>query len=102
MQTGIVQRYYSSIMGRFLTPDPYKAGSGSGDPANPQSWNRYAYAYGDPVNLYDPNGLFACNPDVCGGNNGNPTDPAVGGNGNPIPDLGDGDRGSGGGADRPA
>jgi hypothetical protein len=47
-------------MGRFLTPDPYKAGSGSGDPANPQSWNRYAYAGGDPINGNDPQGLQTC------------------------------------------
>jgi RHS repeat-associated protein len=54
------QRYYSSIMGRFLTPDPYKANNGaSGDPAEPQSWNRYAYVLGDPVNYYDPEGLVA-------------------------------------------
>jgi RHS repeat-associated protein len=53
------QRYYSSIMGRFLTPDPYKAGSGTGDPSNPQSWNRYAYASSDPVNFHDPHGLLA-------------------------------------------
>jgi hypothetical protein len=44
-------------MGRFLTPDPYKAGKGSGDPANPESWNRYAYVTNDPVNLRDPRGL---------------------------------------------
>ena len=35
-----VQRYYSSIMGRFLTPDPYRATSSGNDPASPQSWNR--------------------------------------------------------------
>jgi hypothetical protein len=53
------QRYYSSIMARFLTPDPYKSGSDTGDPANPQSWNRYAYSIGDPVNFHDPHGLLA-------------------------------------------
>jgi hypothetical protein len=30
-----------------MTPDPYKA---SGRPSNPQTWNRYTYAGGDPVN----------------------------------------------------
>src|SRR3954454_19756748 len=40
----LVQRNYSSIMGRFLTPDPYLNGSAI---ANPQSWNRYGYALGD-------------------------------------------------------
>ncbi len=53
------QRYYSSLTGRFLTPDPYQA---SGGPANPQSWNRYAYVHGDPVNFYDPAGLMASCP----------------------------------------
>jgi RHS repeat-associated protein len=57
------QRYYSSIIGKFLTPDPYKANNGgSGDPADPQSWNRYAYVQADPVNYYDPAGLMALQP----------------------------------------
>jgi RHS repeat-associated protein len=42
------QRSYSSISGRFLTPDPYKAITrATNNPANPQSWNRYAYVLGD-------------------------------------------------------
>jgi RHS repeat-associated protein len=48
------QRYYSSVYGRFLTADPYKASGGVSDPA---SWNRYAYTRGDPINRYDPRGL---------------------------------------------
>jgi len=51
------QRYYSAAAGRFLTPDPYMA---SGGPADPGSWNRYAYVGGDPVNKNDPLGL--CSP----------------------------------------
>jgi RHS repeat-associated protein len=51
-----VNRYYASGMGRFLSADPYQA---SGGPGNPQSWNRYAYALNDPVNLLDPSGLIA-------------------------------------------
>ncbi len=47
-------RYYSNSYGRFMTPDPYQA---SGGPADPQSWNRYAYTRGDPVNRLDPSGL---------------------------------------------
>jgi RHS repeat-associated protein len=37
-------RYYASSMGRFLTPDPYVASAG---PADPGSWNRYAYVGSD-------------------------------------------------------
>jgi RHS repeat-associated protein len=48
-------RYYSNAYGRFMTPDPYQA---SGGPNDPQSWNRYAYTRGDPVNRYDPTGLM--------------------------------------------
>ena len=46
-------RYYSNAYGRFMTPDPYKA---SGGPGDPQSWNKYAYTRGDPVNRLDPGG----------------------------------------------
>lgn len=50
-------RYHNPGTGRFMTPDPYMA---SGGPANPASWNRYAYVGGDPVNLFDPYGLATC------------------------------------------
>jgi RHS repeat-associated protein len=49
------QRYYRVGTGRFGTPDPYMA---SGGPADPGSWNRYAYVQGDPINSYDPTGLL--------------------------------------------
>src|SRR6266496_1241316 len=39
-----VNRYYSSTLGRFMTPDPYRANIGG--PADPGSWNRYAYVQG--------------------------------------------------------
>jgi hypothetical protein len=39
----------------MMTPDPSKS---SGGPADPQSWNKYAYTRGDPVNRYDPTGLM--------------------------------------------
>ena len=40
-----------------MTPDPYMGNSGGpGDPADPQSWNRYDYTRGDPVNRFDPEG----------------------------------------------
>jgi RHS repeat-associated protein len=46
-------RSYSPTHGRFTNPDPYMA---SGGPADPGSWNRYAYVGGDPVNFVDPDG----------------------------------------------
>jgi len=56
-ETGLdyaVNRYQQPGSGRFLTPDPYMASGGPGDPG---SWNRYAYTRGDPVNRFDPRGL---------------------------------------------
>jgi RHS repeat-associated protein len=58
---GLVNRYYSNQYGRFITPDP--AGQGAAVPQNPQSWNRYAYVTGDPVNRNDPHGLYGDEPD---------------------------------------
>jgi RHS repeat-associated protein len=49
-------RYYASQIGRFTTADPYRA---SAKRRNPQSWNRYAYVQGDPINANDPTGLCA-------------------------------------------
>jgi RHS repeat-associated protein len=57
------QRYYSYQFGRFMTPDPYMA---SGGPRDPQSWNRYSYTRGDPINRFDPGGL--ADQDPCGSN----------------------------------
>ena len=39
-------RYYDSVTGRYLQTDPYNEGV-----------NLYAYVFGDPVNLVDPEGL---------------------------------------------
>ena len=52
-----VNRYYASIWGRFLAPDP---SWGSVVPGDPQAWNRYAYALNDPANRNDPDGLIPC------------------------------------------
>ena len=50
------QRYYDSTKGRFWTPDP----GGSANLSDPGSWNKYAYAGGDPVNFNDPAGAAEC------------------------------------------
>jgi RHS repeat-associated protein len=50
-------RRYNRWHSRFDQPDPY---DGSYDQANPQTFNRYAYTQGDPVNLVDPTGLDDC------------------------------------------
>lgn len=41
--------------GRWISPDP--GGLAAANPANPQSWNRYAYILGNPLALIDPLGL---------------------------------------------
>ena len=51
-------RYYNNNFGRFWSPDP--AGADAVDPNDPGSWNMYAYAGGDPINFYDPDGTTAC------------------------------------------
>jgi RHS repeat-associated protein len=48
-------RYYASSMGRFLSPDP--SSLLAQNPADPQSWNLYAYARNNPLMYLDPNGL---------------------------------------------
>ncbi len=49
------KRYYSSAMGRFTSPYPLL---NSGQPWNPQSWNRYSYTYSNPLRYTDPTGLY--------------------------------------------
>ncbi|MGD2114648.1 MAG: RHS repeat-associated core domain-containing protein [Acidobacteriota bacterium] len=46
-------RYYSAHLGRFVSVDPSGA---SRDLRRPQSWNRYAYALGNPLRYVDPDG----------------------------------------------
>lgn len=55
-------RYYSSAMGRFLSPDPLIPFNMKRDEfqawiANPQHWNKYAYALNNPLKYTDPTGL---------------------------------------------
>src|SRR5207237_2082070 len=47
-------RYYSGALGRFLSADPGNAGA---NPADPQSWNGYAYVGNNPLTFTDPSGL---------------------------------------------
>jgi len=48
-------RYFASSMGRMLSPDPL-----GGSLANPQSLNKYAYAFNNPLTNTDPTGLYVC------------------------------------------
>ena len=71
-------REHSPVQGRWLSPDP--AGLAAVNPADPQSWNRYAYVGNRPLNSVDPLGLIlmGCDPDdpFCGGCD--PDDPFCG------------------------
>src|SRR5271165_2177112 len=53
------QRFYSNVLGRFLSPDRYVASAGTSDPS---SWNRYAYTRNDPMNRVDVSGRADCTP----------------------------------------
>jgi RHS repeat-associated protein len=46
-------RYYSYKIGRFMSPDPL-----TGNPADPQSFDRYTYVGNSPPNFTDPSGLL--------------------------------------------
>lgn len=50
-------RKYESFAGRWTSPDPL-----AGNTADPQSFNRYSYVTGDPINYIDPSGLLPCVP----------------------------------------
>ena len=69
------QRYYNATYGRFITPDRYIAlAGGANNPADPQSWNRYAYVGNDPTNYGDPSGQFRAVDDGGGGGDVDPCD----------------------------
>jgi len=44
-------RYYASLMGRFMSPDPF-----GGHYTDPQTLNKYAYARNNPLRFTDPTG----------------------------------------------
>jgi RHS repeat-associated protein len=48
-------RKYDPGQSRWISPDP--SGLASVNPANPQSWNRYAYVLNNPLSLLDQLGL---------------------------------------------
>jgi RHS repeat-associated protein len=50
-------RYYSSGIGRFMSPDEIGPGQ---HPENPQSWNLYSYVTNNPLTLIDPTGEYTC------------------------------------------
>jgi len=60
-----INRYYSAPTGRFISPD-----QGPFDPSSPQSWNRYSYAWSDPINLNDPDGMLPAFPGFVPGGSG--------------------------------
>jgi RHS repeat-associated protein len=46
-------RYFSGAQGRFTSPDPKMFPH---DITDPQSWNKYAYTYNNPLRYTDPDG----------------------------------------------
>jgi RHS repeat-associated protein len=90
-------RGYDSYAGRWSKPDPL--GMKAAVLTNPITWNRYAYANGDPVNFVDPAGTNAMSPEnpgycppemaFCGSGFWDPTGTAGGGGGgSPTGSLG--------------
>jgi len=51
-------RYYHPYLNRWIQPDTIVP-----DPGNPQSLNRFAYSYNNPVKYRDPSGHRACEGD---------------------------------------
>lgn len=50
-------RYYSPVLGRFVSVDPVITKSAM---RSPQLWNRYAYVGNNPIRFTDPTGKYIC------------------------------------------
>jgi RHS repeat-associated protein len=78
-------RQYTPLQGRWMSPDRY---SGSYDPANPQTFNRYSYALNNPFAFTDPQGLDGDSPISIGNTVGGCVGVAISEGGDPISDIG--------------
>jgi RHS repeat-associated protein len=65
-------RYYGAAQGRFTSSDPYDVIMDSASQeefdsflADPQHWNRYAYALNNPLKFIDPSGLDPISVEDC-------------------------------------
>ncbi len=58
-------RIYDPVLGRFMSADPFVQ-----SPGNPQSFNRYAYVYNNPLKYTDPSGYFSWKGALTGGLSG--------------------------------
>jgi len=55
------QRYYSPVLGRFVSVDPV-----AGRAANSQSWNRYSYVENSPLHFVDLDGCLKLRAELIG------------------------------------
>jgi RHS repeat-associated protein len=83
------QRYYTSGIGRFLTPDK---NSGSASSGEPQAYNRYTRVSGDPTNRRDEIGTCdpsdpSCNPFWCTGDPEDCPPPPCDAGGHPVSEF---------------
>jgi RHS repeat-associated protein len=103
VETGLdyfLARYYSSVQGRFTSPDEFTGGPDElyafvddaadnptfyADPANPQTLNKYQYAYNNPLRYVDADGH---DPDGQEPLNVEPKTPASEGKGSNDPQTG--------------
>jgi RHS repeat-associated protein len=73
-------RYFDPVTGRFLSTDPISLLD-----SDFFSFNRYAYAFNNPITYYDPDGQAPAGPSSCGTDNKTtPSDPGCGGRKNQM------------------